>query len=244
MLLHHDHDDGVDVLSISGVIDHDEVPAVAKAVRGCLSEGSRGVVVDLAAVTCLPVEMVTALRDVAAGAGPWPRPTLGVTAPTTPDQPALTDLPVRRDREDAFSHVDDRSGAPRERVALPHSVHGPAQARAVVAAATERLGLQAVGDDVALLVSEMVTNAVRYASAPVALEIEADGTTVLVAVADGSPVPPVTQPQDDQTEGGRGMLLVELMSQEHGVRLEGPGKTVWAMLDQHGGTPAQTPDGR
>ena len=233
MLLHHDHDDGVEVLSVSGDICEDEVGQVTGAVECCLRESSRGVVVDFTDMTRLPGKLVTALRAVASAAGPWPRPTFGVTAPAVL-QPSLADLPVRADRADALSHVDDRSAAPRERVGLPHSVHGPAQARAVVAAATQRLGLEAVSDDVALLVSEMVTNAVRYATAPVALEIEADGTSVLVAVADGSPVPPVVRPADDQTEGGRGMLLVELLSREHGVRLEGLGKTVWAVLDQRG----------
>ena len=234
MLLHHDHDDGVEVLSVSGDIGTDEVRQVADAVQCCLREGSRGVIVDLTEVTHLPGELVTALQTVACAAGTWPRPTLGVTAPSRRHQPPMTDLPVRADRADALSHVDDRSGAPRERVALPHSARGPARARAVVALVTQRLGLEAVSDDVALLVSEMVTNAVRYASAPVVLEIEADGTSVLVAVADGSAVLPVVRPTDDQTEGGRGMLLVELLAKEHGVRLEGLGKTVWAVLDQQG----------
>ena len=94
----------------------------------------------------------------------------------------------------------------------------------------ERLGLGELADDVVLLVSELVTNAVRHASAPIDLEIEVDRDEVVVAVRDGSEVPPLPREAGVEAEGGRGMLLVDLLTDEHGVRPQPPGKTVWARL--------------
>lgn len=227
MRLHHHSRDGVDVLTVSGQVEPAEAPVLVQAVEAAYEGQARGVVLDLREVTALPPEAVDALRALAARARPWPWTSLGLAAPNLRDPEGL---PVHPDCEEALRHVDDRSAAPRERIVVAHSTLGPAEARSAVTEAARRLGVQAVVDDLALIVSEMVTNAVRYAEAPVALEIEATDTTVLVAVGDGSPTLPVPRPFDEQAEGGRGLLMVELLSREHGVRPEVLGKTVWASL--------------
>ncbi len=55
---------------------------------------------------------------------------------------------------------------------------GPAQARRAVAECATRLGLDEVVDDLLLLVSELVTNAVRHGAPPVRLEVLADADVV------------------------------------------------------------------
>ena len=94
----------------------------------------------------------------------------------------------------------------------------------------DRLGLGEEGDDLLLVVSEMVTNAVRHALPPVELQISAADDRVVVAVADSSPEPPAPRDADADAEGGRGMALVDLLCEAHGVRAQPPGKTVWAAV--------------
>jgi anti-sigma regulatory factor (Ser/Thr protein kinase)/ABC-type transporter Mla MlaB component len=112
---------------------------------------------------------------------------------------------------------------------------GPRQARRAVAECAARLGLDEVSDDLLLLVSEMVTNAVRHGAPPVRLEVLADDDVVRVTVGDGDPGLPRPREVDEEAEGGRGMVLVELLASEHGVRSQPPGKTVWASVTRSGG---------
>ena len=133
-------------------------------------------------------------------------------------------MPLRQESQ------DEVPGSPRQRVILSHGLEGPAQARAVVAEWSERWGLEDVRDDVTLVVSEMVTNAVRHAGPPVALEIQAEDDRIHIAVRDGSPDPPQPRAAPSDAEGGRGLLLVDLLCEDHGVRFDPPGKTVWATL--------------
>jgi anti-sigma regulatory factor (Ser/Thr protein kinase) len=105
------------------------------------------------------------------------------------------------------------------------------------------LGLKELIEPVELVVSEIVTNAVRAsggldephlapAIAPIVrfwLSVEADG--VLVLVWDGSPLKPERQDLAPDATSGRGLLLVELFSAAWGSfeLAHEPGKVVWAL---------------
>jgi len=108
----------------------------------------------------------------------------------------------------------------------------PREVSRVRHAVTAALGGWGVpGDDrdvVALLISELVTNAIRYGRPPVCLRATLHGTAVTVSVDDGSVLAPV--PVDDtawDASGGRGLHLVESLSDRWGVSLNGVGKRVW-----------------
>jgi sodium/proline symporter len=126
--------------------------------------------------------------------------------------------------------LPDRRSAPRQRIELEDSVRSPARARAAAADLVEEFRLDGIRDELVLVVSELVTNAVRHASPPVCLELQADAERVTVAVADGSPLRPLPRPALDDAEGGRGLPMIDLLAAETGVRPNPPGKTVWAAL--------------
>ncbi len=81
-----------------------------------------------------------------------------------------------------------------------------------------------------LLVSEVVTNAVKYGAVRDAIEVSAtcERRLLVVAVRDHNPAPPVVLDVGPAALGGRGMLLVQRLAHSWGVRHHGPaGKTVW-----------------
>ena len=84
-------------------------------------------------------------------------------------------------------------------------------------------------DDLLLVVSELVSNAVIHAQTRLRLVIRYDGRRVLTEVFDGDPRLPV--PADHPGEvGGRGLLLVDRLSHRWGSENVGVGKRVWAEL--------------
>lgn len=97
----------------------------------------------------------------------------------------------------------------------------------------------AVGDVTVLLVSELVTNSLRYASGPIGvrlvhLQSDADDTArrpaLLVEVSDPLPDPPTERPAGPDDEGGRGLQLVACSARRWGTRKGRTGKTVWFEL--------------
>jgi anti-sigma regulatory factor (Ser/Thr protein kinase) len=97
--------------------------------------------------------------------------------------------------------------------------------------------LSMVADDAEVVVSEMVTNAVRATlemrrAAPVALYIAADHDRLALLVWDACPQPPVHRPHDDDAVGGRGLEIIEALSDRYGSCLpDDGGKVVWAWFD-------------
>lgn len=227
MLLRQEDCDGIAVLCVSGEVGEREADGVVTAAERVLGCSPRGVVLDLTQVPALSGTARLRLAGLLQLPSGWPRAPLvlcpGEALPEAP--PVMT----AADRSAAVAKVQDRVNRPRTRVDVPHDASGPAQARAAVRDSTH-LQLDGLCDDVALVVSEMVTNALRHAAPPVQLEVESTDDDVLVAVRDGSPDAPEPRTPDEHAEGGRGMLLVDMLAAEHGVRPQPPGKTVWARI--------------
>jgi len=99
--------------------------------------------------------------------------------------------------------------------------------------------ITALSEQVELVVSELVTNALKASQpldwlSPIRLWLLSDRQRVLVLVWDGNPQPPIRMEVDEQTEGGRGLLLVETLSAKWDwyAQTEMGGKVVWALCDQ------------
>ncbi|MEV8017823.1 ATP-binding protein [Streptomyces sp. NPDC086554] len=93
-----------------------------------------------------------------------------------------------------------------------------------------------VADTAVLLLSELMTNAVRHGRVPAGREVGArcvlDGNVFRVEVADASDVLPCPRQAGPDDESGRGLALVELLADAWGSypRPYGIGKTVWIEL--------------
>ncbi|MGW5864520.1 SpoIIE family protein phosphatase [Streptomyces sp. NPDC055239] len=106
----------------------------------------------------------------------------------------------------------------------------PARARRLARSALERWGLQELTDSLELLVSEVVTNAVRYASRPVTLRLLR--TDVLrCEVGDEVPQLPRLRQARATDEGGRGLYLVNKLARRWGATRLSTGKVVWFELN-------------
>jgi Histidine kinase-like ATPase domain len=97
-------------------------------------------------------------------------------------------------------------------------------------------GLGPLADPAELVVSELITNAVRAALAlaeplPVRLSLASDRVRVAIGVWDGNPDPPLLARAADTDEGGRGLCLVAAISAAWDWYPHDNGKVVHAVLD-------------
>jgi anti-sigma regulatory factor (Ser/Thr protein kinase) len=108
--------------------------------------------------------------------------------------------------------------------------------------------LGALAQTAALIVSELVSNAVQASTGitdsrfagkwapgtpPVRVWLSADDYRLVIQVWDGSDQPPVPQPVEPEADSGRGLLLVGSLSAEWGCYApeESSGKVVWAVVE-------------
>jgi serine phosphatase RsbU (regulator of sigma subunit)/anti-sigma regulatory factor (Ser/Thr protein kinase) len=107
----------------------------------------------------------------------------------------------------------------------------PGRARKLARRALSRWGLEDMTDSVELLVSEVVTNAVRYATRPVTLRLLR--TDVLrCEVGDDVPQLPRLRQARATDEGGRGLYLVNKLARRWGATRLSAGKVVWFELNR------------
>ncbi|WP_190537391.1 ATP-binding SpoIIE family protein phosphatase [Streptomyces venezuelae] len=108
----------------------------------------------------------------------------------------------------------------------------PSRARRLARSALARWGLEELTESVELLVSEVVTNAVRYASRPITLRLLR--TDVLrCEVGDDVPQLPRLRQARATDEGGRGLYLVNKMARRWGATRLSTGKVVWFELNRN-----------
>lgn len=103
------------------------------------------------------------------------------------------------------------------------------QARRLARRALARWGLEELADSVELLVSEVVTNAVRYAERPITLRLLRTDT-LRCEVGDDVPQLPRLRQARTTDEGGRGLYLVNRLARHWGATRLSTGKVVWFEL--------------
>ncbi|MDX2593959.1 MULTISPECIES: SpoIIE family protein phosphatase [Streptomyces] len=117
---------------------------------------------------------------------------------------------------------------------LPREPRSVGRAREYARAQLVAWDLEPLVDTTELLVSELVTNALRYGEGEIRLRLLLDRTLVC-EVWDSGLVQPRRRRARDTDEGGRGLQLVGLLSAAWGSRRTPRGKTVWFELPLPGG---------
>jgi anti-sigma regulatory factor (Ser/Thr protein kinase) len=147
----------------------------------------------------------------------------------TPDD-TLAYLPARQ-RAAAWHEISSL-----ELAALPTAA---GSARTHARAVALEFGLSALADTIELIVSEIVTNAIRatwhlrvssLTTPVVRLWLASDLHSMLIRVWDASSQMPARQDTSPDDESGRGLMLVDSLASEWGAYCEDKGKVVWVIV--------------
>ncbi|MFF8831130.1 SpoIIE family protein phosphatase [Streptomyces sp. NPDC015131] len=124
----------------------------------------------------------------------------------------------------ARTHLLDR-----DRVAdwdVPRDPEAVSRVRAACGRQLEEWGLDEIGFSTELMLSELITNAIRYGSEPIHVRMLYERTLVC-EVSDGSSTSPHLRRAATTDEGGRGLFLVSQFAERWGTRYTPTGKVMW-----------------
>jgi serine phosphatase RsbU (regulator of sigma subunit)/anti-sigma regulatory factor (Ser/Thr protein kinase) len=125
--------------------------------------------------------------------------------------------------------VAETRGLPEDHIARWDVPSDPAAVAAVRNEANATLaawGLEELTFTTELILSELITNAIRYATGPIDVRLLLD-RSLICEVADGSSTSPHLRYAATTDEGGRGLFLVAQMAERWGTRYTKAGKIIW-----------------
>ncbi|WP_172638872.1 SpoIIE family protein phosphatase [Streptomyces tailanensis] len=160
------------------------------------------------------------LRTALAGADPSPQGTC---------QAVLDALPPRRTSDDIALIVARTRALDSDRVVeweVPGDPAAVARARADATRQLAEWGLEELEFTTELVLSELVTNAIRYGGGPIRVRLIHD-RTLICEVTDSSHTSPHLRYAATTDEGGRGLYLIAQLTQRWGTRYSPTGKTIW-----------------
>ena len=129
-----------------------------------------------------------------------------------------------------------------DRITLPRNPSSVAAARRFIAARAEAWSFPPpASEQLVLIGSELVTNAVLHARTELTLTLEHRGGRVRISVKDRSQAPATLRHYRADALTGRGLGVVAALSDNWGISAAADGKVVWAELDANGDHDAATP---
>ncbi|MFI8635134.1 SpoIIE family protein phosphatase [Streptomyces chartreusis] len=163
------------------------------------------------------------------------RDALAATPPTQGRGPeetckaVLESMLPERPRDDVALVVARTRLLPADRTAswdVPDEASAVARVRAAAARTLEKWGLEEEAFTTELILSELVTNALRHATGPIRVRLIRD-LTLICEVSDGSSTAPHLRSAAATDEGGRGLFLVAQFAERWGTRYTADGKVIW-----------------
>ncbi len=229
--VHVDRQDAAVTVQLRGRLD--EPTEVEALVTALLADGG-SVVCDLRKLDYLSPWAVDMLLEIQCTRPPTP-PALALCVASGQVSRVL----AAHDRKRFLPRFHDIQGAHHDlsnkhrRAALAFTADPEAagRSRAFAAGVCAQWSLRTIIDDVVLLVSELVTNAVLHARTNAELQLARGGGMLSIAVADHSPTLPQTRSGEPFAPGGRGLLLVTGLAETVGsYRTAGGSKVVWCAV--------------
>jgi serine phosphatase RsbU (regulator of sigma subunit)/PAS domain-containing protein/anti-sigma regulatory factor (Ser/Thr protein kinase) len=141
----------------------------------------------------------------------------------------LARLVPERPRDDIALVVARTRLLPGDRIAawdVPDDPSKVARVRAAAARTLDDWGLAEEAFTTELILSELVTNAIRHAAAPIRVRLIRD-RSLICEVSDGSSTAPHLRHAATTDEGGRGLFLVAQFAERWGTRYTATGKVIW-----------------
>lgn len=124
-----------------------------------------------------------------------------------------------------------RRRASRTSIRLAAGEAGLSMARRFGVSVSRAAGWDRHSDEVAMLISELATNAVLHGARPIAVTVETSADSLRVEVMDAAPSMPIELDAGPGVERGRGLAIVAALAHDWGAEpLPGNGKVVWAEL--------------
>ncbi|MFI6360001.1 SpoIIE family protein phosphatase [Streptomyces sp. NPDC050743] len=139
-------------------------------------------------------------------------------------------LPSRTPDDDAILLLARTNALGPDRVAtwdLPLDPAIVGQVRSLTGSQLAAWQLDELAFTTELIVSELVTNAIRYARAPIQLRL-IRATSLICEVSDASSTSPHMRQAAETDEAGRGLFMIAQMADRWGTRYSLTGKTIWA----------------
>ena len=227
------------LVRLSGPLSLRTVGAVATALAKLLLEGGR-VVADLSDLRLQWTPALQVFPSTLAALGGWPAARLVLLHADPEIRAAVRALridqavPLARDLPEARTMIESRPPVVIRYHELPPEPGSPRRARALLRSACRDWQIEASVPEAAVVVSELVSNAVRHAGTGCRVSLRLDDTALHISVRDH-------QTADDTTLSrllgkgttGRGLGIVAAFSRAHGVTPHTDGKTVWAVVGLH-----------
>lgn len=114
---------------------------------------------------------------------------------------------------------------------FPAQLSTPSAARRFVVRSLRTAGVP-LDDAVPVVVSELVTNAVLHAASTARIQVLVGDGVVRVEVHDADPTLPVPRHPSPETVTGRGLMLVDALTDRWGAEVTDGGKVVWFEIDR------------
>ena len=222
------------VLHLRGQLTPADTHLARAALLEALAQEPTSVVVDLSGITGADAHALRVLTDVAQTARRWPGAAVLLCAPT----PAVADALRRAEVipaliahatcADALAAAAGDPVPPRIYRRLEPTAEAPRTGRALAGYACWQWGLPEQTTPAQILASELIANAVRHARTPVGFALSLRDQRLRLSVLDGVARPARMRTPTELDEQGRGLLIVDAVSDGWGSMPLGTGKVVWA----------------